>query len=96
MLCRGKDLSCSGPDTEFGMGTITATTPNGCSGAATFPVSGALKVTIDCTSKQVCIDEGGGGCIGSVGMCYPAAITAAGFSYTIANCAQGSLTCSVN
>jgi hypothetical protein len=77
------------------MGTITMATANGCSGSAAFPASGALRLTIDCTSKKVCIDEGGGGCIGSAGTCYAAEITATSFSYMIPNCIQGSLICSV-
>ena len=92
-ICGAKELPCAGVDTEGATLTVTQTTASGCSGLVTFNVSGTLKVTIDCTSKKVCIDEGGGGCVGSAGMCYPAEFNSRGFSYSLPDCIQGSLSC---
>jgi hypothetical protein len=96
-LCAVKSLSCFGVDTESGAGTITQSTAKGCSIHVTLVVSGTEDVTVDCASKNVCVDQGPGGCMGAPGTCYPATdLTATDFSYRLPNCIEGSLTCGVS
>jgi len=92
-FCTSKNLSCVGVDTESGTGTITATTAKGCSIKVTLVVSGTTDVTVDCAARNVCVDQGPGGCMGAAGTCYPADLSATSFSYRVPNCIQGSLAC---
>jgi hypothetical protein len=95
-FCASKNLWCLGVDTESGTGVITATTAKGCSVKVTLVVSGTTDATVDCAARNVCVDQGPGGCMGVAGMCYQADLTATGFSYGLPNCIQGSLACYVS
>ncbi len=93
--CASNQIWCTTSDTEYGTASITERTANGCSIQVALVVHGTIDLTVDCASKKVCVDRGDGGCTGSAGTCYPAEITAAGVSYMLPACLQGSLSCYV-
>jgi hypothetical protein len=95
-FCASHDLACLGADTEYGTGTVTVVTAKGCSVEVMLVVTGTIDLTVDCTSKSVCVDRAPGECTGTAGMCYPAReLTAMGFAYSLPGCIHGSLGCSV-
>ena len=94
-FCAAHDVVCLGADTEYGTGIVTATA-KGCSIEVMLVVTGTIDLTVDCTSKSVCVDRAPGDCTGTAGICYPTReLTATGFAYSLPSCIHGSLGCSV-
>jgi hypothetical protein len=94
-VCALTELPCFGVDAESGMAKITEMDTSGCTAEVTLPVSGKIKLTLDCAAKKVCLNQGGAACVGSAGDCFAVEFTSKSFSYRIQDCNQGSLSCSM-